>query len=163
MAYLITFYFICMDFFTGLLKAFATDSFSSKLMRRGLFHKVSLLCVLALGWLMEYAQRFIDLGVSVPVGTAACVYILLMECGSILENLCRTNPELMPDRLCEMFGVAPNAKITLPPNGNSSVSGVQGAAPHWGVGVGMHNAQSAETETADDNRSGEEADPHEHQ
>lgn len=106
MGYLITFYFIAMDFFTGLLKAFATETFSSKTMRHGLFHKVSLLCVLALGFLMDYAQRFIDFGVSVPVGTAACVYIVLMETGSTLENLCQTNPELMPDKLCQMFGVA---------------------------------------------------------
>ena len=109
MPYLITFYFIALDFFTGLLKAFATDSFSSKTMRRGLFHKLSLLCVLALGWLMEYAQRFVDLGIgfAVPVGVAACVYIILMEVGSILENLCEANPELMPDRLCQLFGVDP--------------------------------------------------------
>lgn len=42
MGYLITFYFIVLDFFTGLLKAFATGGFSSKIMRRGLFHKLSL-------------------------------------------------------------------------------------------------------------------------
>lgn len=110
MAYLITFYFIVLDFFTGLLKAFATGAFSSKVMRRGLFHKLSLLCVLALGFLMDYAQNYVDLGVAVPVGAAACVYIVLMETGSILENLCRTNPELMPDKLCEVFGVAMKKK-----------------------------------------------------
>jgi toxin secretion/phage lysis holin len=114
MGYLITFYFIVLDFFTGLLKAFATDSFSSKIMRRGLFHKLSLLCVLALGWLMEYAQRFVDLGIgfAVPVGTAACVYIILMEVGSILENLCQANPELMPDKLCQLFGVGNRLETT---------------------------------------------------
>ena len=108
MGYLITFYFIVMDFFTGLLKAFATDSFSSKIMRRGLFHKLSLLCVLALGWLMEYAQRFVDLGLSfaVPVGTAACVYIILMEAGSIMENLCRINPELSSTKLWKLLGMS---------------------------------------------------------
>ena len=106
MGYLVTFYFIALDFFTGLLKAFATDSFSSRTMRQGLFHKVSLLCVLALGFLMDYAQNYVDLGVAVPVGAAACVYIVLMETGSILENLCETNPELMPDKLCEVFGVS---------------------------------------------------------
>lgn len=108
MGYLVTFYFIVMDFFTGLLKAFATDCFSSKVMRKGLFHKVSLLCVLMLGFLMDYAQRFVELGVAVPVGAAACVYIVLMETGSTLENLCVANPELMPDKLCEMFGVNPS-------------------------------------------------------
>ena len=52
MGYLITFYFIVMDFFTGLLKAFATGEFSSRIMRRGLFHKASLLSVMALGWMV---------------------------------------------------------------------------------------------------------------
>jgi len=107
MGYLITFYFIVLDFFTGLLKAFATGGFSSKIMRRGLFHKLSLLCVLALGWLMEYAQRFVDLGLSfaVPVGTAACVYIILMEAGSILENLSRINPDLRATKLWQLLGM----------------------------------------------------------
>lgn len=105
MGYLVTFYFIALDFFTGLLKAFATDAFSSRTMRQGLFHKVSLLCVLALGFLMDYAQNYVDLGVTVPVGAAACVYIVLMECGSIIENVCQADPELMPNKLCEMFGV----------------------------------------------------------
>jgi phage-related holin len=109
MIYLVTFCFIVMDYFTGILKVFATNTFSSKIMRAGLFHKASLLCVLALGWLMEYAQRFVDLGIdfAVPVGTAACVYVILMEIGSILENLCEANPELMPDGLCKIFGVKP--------------------------------------------------------
>ena len=108
MAYLFTFYFIALDFFTGLLKAFYTGSFSSKVMRRGLFHKASLLCVMALGWLMEYAQRFVDLGLSfaVPVGTAACVYIILMEAGSIMENLCRINPELSSTKLWKLLGMS---------------------------------------------------------
>ena len=117
MGYLITFYFIALDFFTGLLKAFATGGFSSKIMRRGLFHKLSLLCVLALGFLMDYAQSYLDLGMAVPVGMAACVYIVLMETGSTLENLCETNPELMPDKLCQMFGVkVPSTTNLVPPD-----------------------------------------------
>lgn len=114
MGYLITFYFIVLDFFTGLLKAFATGGFSSKIMRRGLFHKGSLLCVLALGWLMEYAQRFVDLGLSfaVPVGTAACVYIILMEAGSILENLSRINPDLRATKLWQLLGMGNRLEIT---------------------------------------------------
>ena len=109
MGYLITFYFIALDFFTGLLKAFATNTFSSKVMRRGLFHKASLLCVMALGWLVEYAQRFVELGIDflIPTGGAACAYIILMEVCSSLENLCQSNPELMPGRLYQIFGLKP--------------------------------------------------------
>ena len=110
MGYAFTFWFICLDYFTGVLKAFATDTFSSKVMRQGLFHKASLLCVMMLGFSMDYAQHYIDLGASVPVGAAACAYITLMELGSIIENLCQADPELMPDKLCKMFGVKPSDK-----------------------------------------------------
>jgi toxin secretion/phage lysis holin len=118
MGYLITFYFIVLDFFTGLLKAFATGTFSSKIMRQGLFHKVALLMVMLLGWLVDYAQRFVDLGVGVPVGGAVCVYIILMEVGSILENLCQANPELMPDKLCKLFGVELRKQMEGDPHEN---------------------------------------------
>lgn len=103
MVYLITFYFIALDFVTGFFQALATGTFASKVMRQGLFHKVALLLVMLLGWLVDYAQQFVDLGVGVPVGAAVCVYIILMEVGSSLENLGKMNPELT-DKLGEIFG-----------------------------------------------------------
>lgn len=102
--YVVAFGFIVMDYFTGLLKAFATVSFSSKIMRQGLFHKVALLLVMLLGWLVDYAQTVVDLGFTAPVGAALCVYIIMMELGSSLENICKVNPELMPAKLAEIFG-----------------------------------------------------------
>jgi phage-related holin len=109
MGYLITFFFIALDFVTGFLQAVAQGTFSSKVMRQGLFHKVALVLVLLMGWLMDYAQRFVDLGVSVPVGAAVCVYIIIMEVCSALENLRKMNPELT-DKLVEIFGVRPEKR-----------------------------------------------------
>lgn len=105
MIYLITFAFICLDYITGVLQALATKTFSSTIMREGLFHKVALVLVMLLGVMIDYAQQFADLGASVPVAIAACVYIILMEVGSVIENLCRLNPELMPDKLNAIFGM----------------------------------------------------------
>lgn len=73
-------------------------------MREGLFHKVSLILCIALGYLLDLSQGFLDLGVTVPVAGAICTYIVLMEISSILENLCEMNPNLMPDKLTEIFG-----------------------------------------------------------
>lgn len=61
MGYLVTFYFIALDFFSGLLKAFATGSFSSKIMRQGLWHKAGLVLMMCAGFLVDYAQRFADI------------------------------------------------------------------------------------------------------
>lgn len=98
--------FIALDFVTGLVKAFAAGNFSSAKMRTGLWHKASLVLVIALGVLVDYAQVYLELGVSVPVAGAVCGYISLMEISSVLENLCEINPELMPEKLVKLFGGA---------------------------------------------------------
>ena len=102
--YFITFAFIVLDFATGLTKAFATKTFTSTKMREGLFHKVALLLCMILGFLVDHAQGSIDLGITVPVAAAVCVYICLMEITSIIENVCKINPQIVPDKLAVLFG-----------------------------------------------------------
>lgn len=109
MIYAITAAFIVLDMITGLAKALKEKNYSSSVMREGLFHKVgSILCV-TFATLIDYAQAFIDLGVNVPVTTGVCGYIVLMEIGSIIENVCVINPEIMPDKLKAYF-----KKLTAP-------------------------------------------------
>ncbi len=138
MGYLITFYFIALDFVTGLLQSVALGTFSSKIMRQGLFHKVALVLVLLMGWLMDYAQQFVDLGVSVPVGAAVCVYIIIMEAGSALENLRKVNPELT-DKLADIFGVKTDKRAS------------------------EREAQEKQLPMAEETAQAEEAEPHENQ
>ena len=52
-AFLITFVFIVFDFFSGLVKAFATNHFTSTKMREGLFHKIGLVLCVVLGYLID--------------------------------------------------------------------------------------------------------------
>lgn len=104
MIYAIVFAFIVLDFVTGMVKAVATQSFSSTKMREGLFHKSGLILVVILGVLVDYAQGYLDLGMTLPVAGAVCTYISLMEIASILENVCKINPDLMPDKLHQLFG-----------------------------------------------------------
>ncbi|MCD8146008.1 MAG: phage holin family protein [Clostridiales bacterium] len=103
MTYLITCAFIALDFITGLVQALATKTFSSSIMREGLFHKVGLILCMILGILVDYAQNFVDLGVTVPVAGAICAYICVMEVGSIIENVCKIDPEIMPEKLTGFF------------------------------------------------------------
>lgn len=100
----ITAAFIALDFVTGLVKACASGSFTSTKMRTGLFHKVGLILCVMLGILVDYAQGYLDFGISVPVTVSICGYICLMEIASILENICQINPELMPEKLLGFFG-----------------------------------------------------------
>lgn len=104
MIYAIVMGFMVLDFATGLVKAFSLSHYSSTKMREGLFHKCGLVLCVVLGVLVDAAQLYLDLGVSMPVAGAVCGYICMMETGSILENLCRISPELMPEKLYALFG-----------------------------------------------------------
>lgn len=103
--YLIACAFVALDYVTGLCKAWFTKSFSSKVMREGLWHKLALLLAMCIGWLTDYAQSVVDIGMTAPVGGAVCVYIILMELVSALENVCVINPDLLPERLMALFGM----------------------------------------------------------
>lgn len=103
MVYLMTGAFILLDFITGLIKAFKEKDYCSSVMREGLFHKAGSILVIVFGWLVDYAQTFVDLGVQIPVALSLCTYVILMEIGSIIENVCIINPEIMPDKIKGYF------------------------------------------------------------
>ena len=102
-SYLVTGGFILLDMVTGLVCAFKNKKYTSSVMREGLFHKCGSLLCIVFGFLVDYAQQFLDLGISIPVAATICGYICLMEIGSIIENICLINPEIMPDKLKSYF------------------------------------------------------------
>ena len=103
MVYIITGSFIVLDMITGLIKAFKEKNYTSSIMREGLFHKAGSALVIVFGCLVDYAQSFLDLGVTLPVATAFCSYIILMEIGSIIENVCVINPQILPEKIKSYF------------------------------------------------------------
>lgn len=103
MIYFLVGLFILLDMVTGLIKAFKEKAYTSSVMREGLFHKCgSVLCV-AFGVLVDYTQTLVDIGVTVPVALSICVYIILMEIGSVIENICAINPTILPDKIKGFF------------------------------------------------------------
>lgn len=103
MVYIVTACFIALDMITGLIKAIKEKAYCSSIMREGLFHKSGSILCIAFGVLVDYAQNYLDLGVSVPVAVSICAYICIMEIGSIIENVVTINPEIMPDKLKGYF------------------------------------------------------------
>lgn len=103
MIYGITAGFIGLDMATGLIKAFKEKAYTSTIMREGLYHKLGSAIAVIFGLLVDYAQGYLDLGVTIPMAAAICSYIVLMEIGSIIENVCAINPEIMPDKIKSYF------------------------------------------------------------
>lgn len=123
MVFIVTAVFIVLDFATGLVKAFKNKCFTSTVMREGLFHKAGSVLVVALGALVDFAQGYMDLGVTVPIAIPVCVYICLMETGSIIENVGEINPRIIPAKLQAYFH---KLKTTEKDDVNDDVHGPKG-------------------------------------
>ena len=95
--------FIVLDFVTGLIKSLKLKTFTSTVMREGLWHKCGSIACILFGVLAEYAQNFFDIGVQLPLLQSICTYIILMECGSIIENIGEINPSILPNKIKEFF------------------------------------------------------------
>lgn len=86
--------FIAFDVLTGWLKAFATGTTDSSIMREGLFHKIGELLAMAFGYVCQFALPYVGVEVSIPFAGAIGTYIVLMETASIVENISIINPGL---------------------------------------------------------------------
>lgn len=95
--------FVCFDFLTGIIKAVKNKNISSSIMREGLLHKCAFVLVIILAIMCEAAMAHLDLGIMVPLIAPVCVYIVLTEIASILENISEIDPELKGSKLFTLF------------------------------------------------------------
>lgn len=101
----LTFAFIASDFISGAVSAMAQHEWSSSKMRQGLYHKFGSIILIFIAHLIDYTQNYADLGIHIPVASAICVYIILMELGSVLENIGKINPQLLPTKIRNVLGI----------------------------------------------------------
>lgn len=85
---------ILLDIITGLIKAFYTKTFSSSVMRQGLFHKLGELLAMGILYGAQIALPMIGVDAHLPLFPAGVGYCVLMELGSIIENLRSFTPGL---------------------------------------------------------------------
>lgn len=94
---------ILFDIVTGITQALKNKSFKSSVMREGLYHKVGILFLLALGIGIDMSQTIIDLGFTIPTFKFVATYVGVMEISSILENIYRINSDLVPEKIQEIL------------------------------------------------------------
>lgn len=105
MGYVITGIFIGIDYLTGIVKAIEKNELSSEKMRAGLFHKFAYVIIVFVGYIIDYAQTIFYIGFEAPINEAVCVYIILIEISSIIENCVSINPELQNTKIGNIFKV----------------------------------------------------------
>lgn len=93
-----------LDIVSGLVKAFSSKTYDSGKMREGLVHKFTELVIIALAFVLEIAcEHIAGLPFSGVTVVLTCTYIILMEVGSIMENLVAAYPELADTPLAKLF------------------------------------------------------------
>lgn len=101
---------IALDVISGIMQAVANRSLSSQKMRAGIYHKGAYVLVIALAALLEYGQVYIDFGITVPLVGPSCAYIGTTEALSILENVCKMNPDIRKSPLFNLLGQNQNRR-----------------------------------------------------
>lgn len=86
---------IALDMITGTAQALKNKTFKSSKMRQGVWHKVGIITIMVLTWLLgEYGKQAglpQDITGIIPIVNTALV---VMESASIMENIAQINPEL---------------------------------------------------------------------
>lgn len=101
---------IVLDVISGVIKAGATNTMSSAVMRSGLWHKSSLIFLELVAFLAGFAPQYIE-GLPQQLSAiyiAISCYICLMELVSILENIAKANPQISGGKLFSFFGISEN-------------------------------------------------------
>lgn len=99
----IVFAFIALDFVSGMIEAFKNKDFDSSIMRDGLVNKMGELLILVLAELAEKALPYFDISIGKPIFNGICTYIILMEIGSIIENVGNINKAIIPAKIRKFF------------------------------------------------------------
>lgn len=92
--------FVAFDTISGLIKAFAMNTFSSTKVKEGIFHKAALILIMVMSVVIDILSGFIpSMPFTVPLTQGCCLLIIGMECMSVLENVCAINPALKDSAL----------------------------------------------------------------
>lgn len=94
---------ILLDIVFGLAGGIKRREVESGKLREGLWHKSGFIGLIAFSYVLEYASQIADIGYTVPAVSAVCVYVIVTEAVSIVENLCILNPEIAKSPIGTIF------------------------------------------------------------
>lgn len=93
-----------LDVVSGFAGALVQGKVSSTKMREGLGHKAMLVLLIVLAVFVQALSLHIgDMGWSVPLILPVCVYIVVMEVASVVENVTDAYPSLKDSPIVKLF------------------------------------------------------------
>lgn len=95
-----------LDLVTGIVTAVKDKDIQSSKLRDGLFKKVGFLFCYFVAWLIDTEGSLIGFNFSVSLLPIIILYACTTELVSILENISKINPDILPDKLMSMFHIS---------------------------------------------------------
>lgn len=102
---LVAMVFHALDMITGVIAAIREHDLQSSKMRDGLFKKVGFVLCYALAILVDTQGQTIGMQLGVSILPVIVLYAVSTELVSVIENICRINPDMLPDTLKRMFHI----------------------------------------------------------
>lgn len=91
------------DLVSGMLIAVKRHDVQSSKLRDGLFKKAGFLFCYALAYTVDHYSKYVGFQLGVPILPAVLVYAVTTEIVSIIENIHKLNPDLLPEKLMDLF------------------------------------------------------------
>lgn len=99
--------FILLDVVSGFIAALKNNEVSSSIMREGLFKKAGSLMLLVAAVAVEHIGVYagIDESITTAIMLSVGGLIVVMELTSVLENICKINPDIPIAKAFDLFGL----------------------------------------------------------
>lgn len=97
--------FNALDIITGIIGAVRSKNLESCKLRDGLFKKVAFIFCYFVAWLLDNYGAAVGFHFGVTLLPVIILYVVGTELVSIIENICQINPDLVPDKLMQLFNL----------------------------------------------------------
>lgn len=94
-----------LDLVTGIISAIKDKDIQSAKLRDGLFKKVGFMLCYFVAWLVDTEGELIGFKFGVKMLPVIILYVCTTELVSILENISKINPDILPEKLMELFHI----------------------------------------------------------
>lgn len=94
-----------LDLVTGIITAVKNKDIQSAKLRDGLFKKVGFILCYFVAWLVDTQGSRIGFQFGVAILPIIILYVCTTELVSILENICKINSDILPEKLMELFHI----------------------------------------------------------
>ena len=98
--------FNALDLVTGIITAVKNKDIQSSKLRDGLFKKVGFILCYFVAWLIDTQGELIGFQLGTNILPIIILYVCTTELVSILENISKINPDILPEKLMELFHIS---------------------------------------------------------